>query len=62
MSDATLHQDIETPKASDADIKRSDADTVVGLGDSKTRPSRGAHIAAPRCVILGSCFAPPLAW
>ena len=35
MSDATLHQDIETPKASDADIRRSDA--VVGLGDSKNQ-------------------------
>ncbi len=44
MSDATLHQDIETPKASGADIKRFDADTVVGLGDSKNQAiARCAH-------------------
>jgi hypothetical protein len=35
MSDETLHVDNDTPKASDADIKRCDADTVVGRGDSK---------------------------
>jgi hypothetical protein len=37
ISDATLHEDNDTPKASDADIKRCDADTVVGLGDSKNQ-------------------------
>ena len=37
MSDETLHEDNATPKASDADIKRCDADTVVGLGDSKNQ-------------------------
>ena len=37
MSDATLHEDNDTPKASDAGIKRSDTDTVVGLGDSKNQ-------------------------
>ena len=62
MSDATLHQCSETAKPSDADIKRSDADTVVGLGDSKNQAiARCAH-CAPRCVIRGSRFAPPLGW
>jgi len=40
MSDATIHEDNETPTASDADIKRSDKDTNVGAGDS-TRQAIG---------------------
>lgn len=37
MSDATLHEDNDTPKVSDAGIKRCDADTHAGLGDSKNQ-------------------------
>lgn len=35
MPDTEIHPDNDTPKASDGDIKRSDADTHAGLGDSK---------------------------
>lgn len=37
MSDAPLHEDNDTPKASDAGAKRCDADTHSGLGDSKNQ-------------------------
>jgi hypothetical protein len=35
MPEATVHEDNDTPKVSGTGIKRCDADTVVGLGDSK---------------------------
>jgi hypothetical protein len=34
MSDSTLHVDNDTPNTSADGIKRCDADTVVGRGDS----------------------------
>lgn len=34
MPDATVHEDNDTPKASDSDITRCDADTKAGKGDS----------------------------
>jgi len=37
MSDSTLHEDNDTPNASAAGIKRCDADTHSGLGDSKNQ-------------------------
>lgn len=40
MSDATIREDNATPTASDADIKRSDADANIGLGDA-TRQAIG---------------------
>ena len=40
MPDATLHEDNETPTASDSDIKRCDADTHNGKGDA-TRQAIG---------------------
>jgi hypothetical protein len=40
MPDATLHLDNDTPKASDSDIKRCDADTPNGAGNA-TRQAIG---------------------
>jgi len=46
MSDATLHEDNDTPKATDTDIKRSDADTPNRLIDStKQAPDSSAQDA-----------------